>query len=578
MSKKLLTIVLALVFSVASLCGCGPRDQPGQNEEKVDNSRTQLYVGTYDGGNGDEWLYAIKPRFEEAYKDVCFEPGTNKKGVQLMISKSTSYSAQLVANIQNAKDDVYFALGCNYTEYLNSNALLDITDIVCGENSSLEDMGDTGTIEDKIPEQYKEYLKTKDNKYYALPFYEATYGIMYDVSLFCEKGYYFDENGELIGERGKVDAKNGIFTTNSGDVIKLSTGPDGIEKTYDDGLPRTYDEFFDMCDLMYKGNVVPITWPGGHTWHVSKLLVGLRANNAGYEQNKLNYTFNGTATDIIDYDANGNIQFNADGSVKVKSESINEQNAYRLYDTASTYNAVKFIERITKNDKYYDQDICTGGGVSQTTNQYRFVMGKYTDNLSTIGMIVDGNWWYNESRTVLETANRMYGESEYGILPLPKPTMNDLGSYVIMETDKPLGFIKSVSAGLDPNKVELAKLFLKFANTNESIAEFLKVSNFSRAMEYTLTDEQYDDLSLYARNVYETHKGTQFLVPYGDNKTFINNSTRLLETGEILASRIDGFKYDDVADTLVNYRNINAIEYFRGMVEYHNAAYWAAFK
>ena len=141
-----------------------------------------------------------------------------------------------------------------------------------------------------------------------------------------------------------------------------------------------------------------------------------------------------------------------------------------------------------------------------------------------------------------------------------------------------LGFIKSVSAGLDPNKVELAKLFLKFANTNESIAEFLKVSNFSRAMEYTLTDEQYDDLSLYARNVYETHKGTQFLVPYGDNKTFINNSTRLLETGEILASRIDGFKYDDVADTLVNYRNINAIEYFRGMVEYHNAAYWAAFK
>lgn len=576
MGKKLMTIIMAVLMAAVSFAGCSRDRNPGNTEETVDSDRTQLYVGTYDGGNGDEWIYAAKERFEEAYKDVCFEPGTNKKGVQVMVSKSASFSAQLVSNINNTREEVFFALGCNYYEYLKSDLLLDITDIVSGENSDLSDMGDSGTIEDKIPEQYKTYLKTDDNKYYALPFYEATYGIIYDVSLFCDKGYYFDENGELIGEKGTLDAKNGVFKTRSGDTVKLSTGPDGISCTYDDGLPRTYDEFFAMCDLMYKGNVVPITWPGAYTWHMSKMFAGMRANNAGAANNMLNYTFDGVATDIIDYDADGNIQFNADGSVKVKSERITNLNAYRLYDTASTYNAVKFIERIAKNEKYYDVDICTGGGTSQLANQYRFIMGKHMDDLSTIGMIVDGNWWYNESRSTIETANRNYGESEYGLMPMPKPTMNDLGPYVVVETDKPLGFVKSVSAGLDPAKADLAKLFLKFVNTDESIAEFLQVSNFSRAMNYTLTQAQYDNLSLYAKNIYETHKNTQFVVPFGKNDTFINNSTRLLE--EIDVATINGSTYNNVVETLIYYRDYSAETYFKGLVNYHSAAYWSNIK
>ena len=58
---------------------CDGRTGGKNSAEKIDATKTQLYVGTYDGAYGDEWLYAVKTRFEEKYKDVSFESG--KTGV-----------------------------------------------------------------------------------------------------------------------------------------------------------------------------------------------------------------------------------------------------------------------------------------------------------------------------------------------------------------------------------------------------------------------------------------------------------------------------------------------------------------
>ena len=67
MIKKIL-VVLSLVLSVLGLASC---DQYMLEEtEEVDPNRTQLYVQNFKGGFGVDWLYAVKKRFEEHYKNT----------------------------------------------------------------------------------------------------------------------------------------------------------------------------------------------------------------------------------------------------------------------------------------------------------------------------------------------------------------------------------------------------------------------------------------------------------------------------------------------------------------------------
>src|SRR5690606_16960632 len=80
-------------------------------------------------GYGEEWLYKAKTRFEEKYKDHSFEEG--KKGVQVIIRSSRNYVGQdLKENIQNLVQDVFFTEAVYYYDFVQSNLLLDISDLV----------------------------------------------------------------------------------------------------------------------------------------------------------------------------------------------------------------------------------------------------------------------------------------------------------------------------------------------------------------------------------------------------------------------------------------------------------------
>ena len=76
-------------ISLAGLVGCGenPYGDLGGNggsnrpEKVVDLTKTQLNVMTFRAGFGDDWLYELEDRFEEAYKNVSYEDG--KVGVQV---------------------------------------------------------------------------------------------------------------------------------------------------------------------------------------------------------------------------------------------------------------------------------------------------------------------------------------------------------------------------------------------------------------------------------------------------------------------------------------------------------------
>ena len=107
------------------MAGCS-----GEKTEELDPTRTQLYVGNFDGGIGSAWLDMVKQKFEADYANESFEPG--KRGVQIYIDnhKDNYSDPTFLTKIATSRQAVIFAGTITYPNFVAQNVLLDITDVV----------------------------------------------------------------------------------------------------------------------------------------------------------------------------------------------------------------------------------------------------------------------------------------------------------------------------------------------------------------------------------------------------------------------------------------------------------------
>ena len=597
LAKLILILVLALTMTVtAAACRGGGGDPnnpggPGGNTpgggdtgitEEVDTARTQLYVSNFNGGYGDEWLKTLKTRFEEFYKDTEFEPGTGKKGVQVLIDNAKSGGEALSSSISGSRNEVFFSETVYYYSYVNNGLVADITDIVA--DTTLEEYGDEGTIEDKLNAQQKDFYRVKsasdtEGKYYGLPHYSGFSGIMYDVDLFDAQGFYFVADPDKDATANKLntwyDNGNGGIMIGKNDTTPKSNGPDGEPGTFDDGLPATYDEFFILCDYIEGGGMTPVIWTGQHqkgynNWQ----LQALATDYEGHEQMMLNFSFDGYAENLVQsIDGNGNV-------VKKPRTKIDSTNGYEMYTSAGRYYALKFFERLLSKSVYYD-DKCYNTTQSHLMAQEDFLMSKPESGggAGTIAMIMEGNWWENEAKDVFTMAVNAYGE-EYGrnvrrigYMPYPKATEAEVGDGItVMDTHYSLGFINANCEGV---KLDLAKKFLKFAYTDESLAEFTVITNTPKALEYELEDADKEKMSYFGRSIWDIKENSSFVYPYSTNSVYLNHQSSF-NFSDSFESKIGSTVYDNAGSilrpTVSNHKT--AKEFFEGISANFNKTYW----
>lgn len=304
-------------------------------------------------------------------------PGTGKKGVQVLIDNAKSGGEALSSSISGSRNEVFFSETVYYYSYVNNGLVADITDIVA--DTTLEEYGDEGTIEDKLNAQQKDFYRVKsasdtEGKYYGLPHYSGFSGIMYDVDLFDAQGFYFVADPDKDASANKLntwyDNGNGGIMIGKNDTTPKSNGPDGKPGTFDDGLPATYDEFFILCDYIEGGGMTPVIWTGQHqkgynNWQ----LQALATDYEGPEQMMLNFSFDGYAENLVQsIDGNGNV-------VKKPRTKIDSTNGYEMYTSAGRYYALKFFERLLSKSVYYD-DKCYNTTQSHLMAQEDFLMSK----------------------------------------------------------------------------------------------------------------------------------------------------------------------------------------------------------
>ena len=503
-TKKVVGLMLSMVMlgSMAACGGIGPTVV-----QQGDKTKTIVKVGNYYGGLGDEWLKEVEKKFEAAYATKSFEEG--KTGVDIVIDSRNDYSGQNVIDSID-KNDVWFGYLVNYYDLASQNLAMDITELVTGDLGEVCEEEQGVTIESKLAANVKDTFKSVGGgKYYGLPVYEGFYGLIYDVDLFEEEGFYFIEGFDRAG------ALDDMFVTSKTDT--KSEGPDGKAGTYDDGLPETYEDFYNLCRYMKKYGVTPMTYPGQFMHYWLRYLFQVWADYEGVEQMSLNYNLTGTATDLVSLDDSGNL-------VKKDFVEITPANSYELQSQAGKYYALQFAKTLASNAAWYTT-AAIAAGQSQEMAQKEFLYSSRNSNAPTIGMVLDGCWFNAEVDDAYTdmvnggdaTASKQ--NRKIGFMPIPKATPDKVGETLTMvDTSRSVCFINAKVSGAT---ADVAKLFLKFFHTNESIATYTEKTDATRPYKYTVDETK---LTHFGRTMMDIHNNANVIYTYSNNETYLKNS------------------------------------------------------
>ncbi len=556
--KNIISVAIAATTAL-SVFGCG-----GTGNNGVDTTKSQLYVCYFDAGFSNRWLTAAAERFEEMYKDYSFEDG--KVGVQIIPDPSASSAMENV--IQTKRSEVYFIEGYTTEKYNGSTE--DITNalnVSLGASYGTDKTGkalpayagETQSIFEKMRDYEKDYYVTLNDdgslaKATVIPYTDCATGTLtYDADVFEKYALYYK-------------ADNTIGATKASGV-ELGLGPDGVKGTADDGLPRTYDEFFEVCRFMKtRYNTIPFVWAGNYTGYLSDMATSLFAQNVGATQMNEILHGEGTVRDFIDGDVST--------TYTTKEQAFDANTFSNIYNSEGLYGAVDFSYQIIKN-LYYAEENCFNSSYSHEVAQGDFIFGsKNGDN--DYGFLIDGAWWYNEAEKYIKSyeTREQVDRSERNLLYMAMPKVNEAawertkGENVVYSLTN-MGIV--VKKGISDDKKLLAETFLRFYCTDESLAEYDRIVSVPRALNYTLTDEQYDALSPYGKSLYSVHNGmgqySTFKVVYGYNGSEFYHRNQA-DFKSLFTSKISGVTHSIPAVAFNSHisKGLNAKTYFNGIL------------
>lgn len=548
-------VMLSMVFS-----GC--RDD-NRRAEKIDSTKTQVYVANLFGGLGDEWLYQVKEEFEKIYADKSYEEG--KIGVQVQINDyipSAMSGPKVYAKMSSSQDDIYFAEGVDYYDFVNGNKLCEITDIL---SSPLTEYGESKSILEKLDGSVKDFLNAND-KYYALPWYDGLFSLYYDVELFDKNNLYFKDgaNTESVNLNDDNVELTEYFIQEASE--KKSKGPDQTYGTSDDGLPITYKDFFVLCYYSYYTNgIVPMVWTGQYPAYMLKYAVSsLWATEEGYEGviNTLNFT--GTATNLINsISATGEVSYMA-------PTAITTENGYVLQKQDSRYNVLQFLKELVDNSYCYD-GLSFGGALSHKGAQDRFLYSRVLGNVDDIAMIGEGTYWYNEASSSLSSMASEYDDKwskqnrKIAIMPPLKSKDDGNGTFTMISLNDSMCFINASSTGA---KLEAAKDLFRFIHTDKALTIFTKCVGMTRPFNYVITGEKYNSLNYYAKSVYDLKQKSNIVYPLSKDSFFVKNMSFLSFENSVFTSSVNN---NIETMPLVSFHSSSALtakEYFNGLYNY----------
>lgn len=551
-SKKIIALTAMLLMSataIGSLGACGGKEIIDEN---YDATKASISVGTYAGGVGRAWLDDAAKRFEELHANSTFG---GKTGVQVLVDADKVIYGGANLGDSSLNKDVYFTEGVNYYTFVERGKAADISDIV---TTPLTSYGEEKTIESKLDKGIKSYLQAKDGKYYMLPFYDGFYGFIYDVDLFEEEGFYFNDAGKFIDGLGK-DADEAAKAELK---AAKSNGPDGQDNTYDDGLPATYEQMIELAEHIQGAGYIPFCYSGS-TEYVDKAFRAYVSDYEGYDGMNLNYTFNGKAKVITSI---------SNGVATTEEVTITPENGYELQKQAGKYYALKMEEMLFGSTKYIGGSYNTMG---HTEAQRKFINSKYSNTGERYAMLAEGVWWENEADSVFTEIETNRGEKKsdrrFSFMPVPKATSDLAGGQTMISMNSSYAFINK-----DSQNLELAKEFMRFLHTDSEMSKFSAKTSIPRSLQYSVLSEDKANATHFGQSLIDMRSTAKVVYPYSSAKLVLDNPSSFDDFEWFATVKIDKTKYTSPMQKFQD-GSLSAEQYFNGLYAYQKDA-WSTLK
>ncbi len=502
--KGFLSLSLALVMCGGLATGCSGGGGEGYQEVA---GKTNIRVGTYNGGVGKAWLEDAARDFEKKFEGESFEDG--KTGVAISVEYCDGGD---MMEAQNLNRNVYLTEVFNYSKYVNMGKLADISDVV---TEDLGDVGESGkTIQGKLDTSFQNFLTANDGNYYAIPFYEGFMGFIYDVDLFASRGYFLTEEGDFTG-----------------DESNLSTGIDGVGGTWDDGMPETYSQFNALIEkIRSDSGITPILYGEADYWW--KTLTNYWADYEGKDNMLKNWDFTGEFDRVIGFEGD---------TPTVEKYSFNQEDlansVKELQKQPGKYYALEFLREIVcGNSNNYK-------GMELNAAQEAFIGSNVYTN-TQFALLLEGAWWENEADIYGAFDNVSYDDFNYNpadgtyrnsrrFSMMPVPMTDEVAAQggvhksTLYSGNDAFCFISSNTQGA---QLEVSKLFMKFLHTDAQMSAFTAKTSLTRALSYTIQENDEANMSYFAKQIMAMKKASDIVYPYSGHDYYLRNSdTFMLE-------------------------------------------------
>ena len=490
-------MALCMSFGLAACGGGGTGGTSGGTSGGDTSASTSInvlvFTGTATRNGAIKWIQSAAERFTELKKNEVYESG--KKGVNISISDNKSIPYE---NLSTDGNDIYLdeAKADMYT-YSASNELMQLDEIV----KYIED--EQGLIIDADAKKRMLGYESADGQrhYYGLPQYEWSNSLTYDVNYFEDSGIYFakPDATKSVTHEGKYGTVKFVDPMD----MQKSCGPDGAYGTTDDGLPSSLEELAQLCDYIKSKSGSPFIMPGGAAGSVYSfhMVQAIWAALEGAETMKsVTAEFSDKAVEVVT-GFKSNEFFFGDKNIPMpitEKVVLNDENGYKMYDMASRYYALAFMQLANDNDWFHSE---TKSDTSADKVQTTFIA---TNANERAAMYIDGTYWYHEAKLYNKgsaftqwrrTSGGKARKLSYMSLPTTlngsvaegegkKNTMLNVGSSFMFANNR-----VSENAGKKKAVVD----FLKFLYSKEELAAFTEFIGMNIPINYDYDEQKLGD-------------------------------------------------------------------------------------
>lgn len=208
LKKKVIAAIMAGVMAASLAAGCGSGQEKQDTAQNAAPAQTdgerkvegELKLALFQGGYGAEYWEELISKFEEKYPDVEVTYEINPKIGEIIRPKIISGDVpDLIYHNTGNQDGVMTGL-------VKDNALMDISDLfeetALDKDAKLKDIILPGMLEGAA------YAPYGDGKIYFAPFNTAPQGLIYNKTLFEEKGWEVPDTWEefyALGDEAKKE-------------------------------------------------------------------------------------------------------------------------------------------------------------------------------------------------------------------------------------------------------------------------------------------------------------------------------------------------------------------------------------